>query len=176
MVDTKVGASLYSLNNHILGEANKIYIYVLLKLGYVKTLAAAAAASLQSCPSLCVPIDGSPPGSPVPGILQARTLEWVAISFSNAWKWKVKMKSLSLGYVKTLDRLPRHCSFLESYFSQRTYFETLVTRTAASSALKGRKQMTLGRRFKSCDSRLGLTHIPERVSSHFSNWSCISTT
>ena len=55
---------------------------------------AAAAASLQSCPTLFDPIDGSPSGSPVPGILQARTLEWVAISFSNAWKWKVKVKSL----------------------------------------------------------------------------------
>ena len=51
---------------------------------------AAAAKSLQSCPTLCNPIDGSPPGSPVPGILQARTPEWVAISFSHAWKWKVK--------------------------------------------------------------------------------------
>ena len=59
------------------------------------TAAAAAAKSLQSCPTLCDPLDGSPPGSPVPGILQARTLEWVAISFSNAWKWKVKVKSLS---------------------------------------------------------------------------------
>ena len=58
-------------------------------------IAAAAAKSHQSCPNLCNPIDGSPPGSPVPGILQARTLEWVAISFSNAWKWKVKVKSLS---------------------------------------------------------------------------------
>ena len=57
--------------------------------------AAAAAKSLQSCPTLWDPIDGSPPGSPVPGILQARILEWIAISFSNAWKWKVKMKSLS---------------------------------------------------------------------------------
>ena len=57
--------------------------------------AAAAAKSLQSCPTLCDPIDGSPPGFPVPGILQARTLEWVAISFSNASKWKVKVKSLS---------------------------------------------------------------------------------
>ena len=54
-----------------------------------------AAKSLQSCPTLCDPIDGSPPGSAVPGILQARTLECVAISFSNAWKWKVKVKSLS---------------------------------------------------------------------------------
>ena len=57
--------------------------------------AAAAAKSLQSCPTLCYPMDGSPPGSPVPGILQARTLEWVAIFFSNACKWKVKVKSLS---------------------------------------------------------------------------------
>ena len=57
--------------------------------------AAAAAKSRQSCPTLCDPIDGSLPGSPVPGILQARTLEWVAISLSNAWKWKVKVKSLS---------------------------------------------------------------------------------
>ena len=57
--------------------------------------AAAAAKSHQSCLTLCDPIDGSPSGSPVPGILQARTLEWVAIFFSNAWKWKVKVKSLS---------------------------------------------------------------------------------
>ena len=57
--------------------------------------AAAAAKSLQSCPTLCDPIDRSPLGSPLPGILQARTLEWVAISFSKAWKWKVKVKLLS---------------------------------------------------------------------------------
>ena len=56
---------------------------------------AAAAKSLQLCPTLCNPIDGSPSGSPIPGILQARILEWVAISFSNAWKGKVKVKSLS---------------------------------------------------------------------------------
>ena len=56
---------------------------------------AAAAKSLQSCPTLWDPREGSPPGSPIPGILQARTLEWVAISFSNALKWKVKVKSLS---------------------------------------------------------------------------------
>ena len=56
---------------------------------------AAAAESRQSCPTLCDPTDSSPSGSPVPGILQARTQEWGAISFSNAWKWKVKVKSLS---------------------------------------------------------------------------------
>ena len=61
----------------------------------VAAAAAAAAESCQSCPTLCDPWDGSPPGSPIPGILQARTLEWVAISFSDAWKWKVKAKSRS---------------------------------------------------------------------------------
>ena len=57
--------------------------------------AASAAKSLQSCPTLCDPIDGSPPGSAIPGILQARTMEWVAISFNNAGKWKMKVRSLS---------------------------------------------------------------------------------
>ena len=62
---------------------------------YIFVYICAAAKSPQSCPTLCDPLDGSPPGSPVPGILQARTLEWVAISFSNAWRWKVKVKLLS---------------------------------------------------------------------------------
>ena len=61
----------------------------------ISLVTAAAAKSLQLSPTLCDPIDGSLPGSPIPGILQARTLEWVAISFPNAWKWKVKVKSLS---------------------------------------------------------------------------------
>ena len=69
--------------------------------------ASATAKSLQSCPTLCDPRDGSPLDSPIPGILQARTLEWVAISFSNAWKWKVKVKLLSR--VLTL-RNPMDCS------------------------------------------------------------------
>ena len=60
-----------------------------------KNIVTATAKSLQSCQTLCDPIEGSLPGSTVPGILKARTLEWVAISFSNAWKWKVKVKSLS---------------------------------------------------------------------------------
>ena len=63
--------------------------------GKAKPYPAAAAKSRQLCLTLCDPIDGSPPGSPVPGILQARTLEWVAIAFSNVWKWKVKVKLLS---------------------------------------------------------------------------------
>ena len=67
-----------------------IYIHV-----YSNTYICAAAKSLQSCPTLCDPTDRSPSGSPVPAILQARTLEWVAISFSIAWTWEVKVKSLS---------------------------------------------------------------------------------
>ena len=77
----------------------------------LRIAAAAAAKSLQSGPTLCDPIDGSPPGSPVPGILQARTLEWVAISFSNAGKWKVKVKSLSC--VQLFD--PMDCSLPGCY-------------------------------------------------------------
>ena len=65
----------------------------------IRRYAAAAAKLLQSCPTLCDPIDSSPPSSPVPGILQARTLEWVAISFSNAWKWKWKVKVKLLSHV-----------------------------------------------------------------------------
>ena len=70
-------------------RSSKSNIYFLMSLFLLLT------ASLQSCPTLCNPIDGSPTGSPVPGILQARTLEWVAISFSSAWKWKMRVKSLS---------------------------------------------------------------------------------
>ena len=70
-----------------------------------------AAKSLQSCLTLCDPTDGSPPGSPVPGILQARTLEWVAISFSNAWKWKVKVKSLSRVWLLATPWMTAHQAF-----------------------------------------------------------------
>ena len=79
---------------HVL-RYDRSYYFVLLSYPWTAAPAAAAAKSLQSCLTLCDPIDSSPPGSPVPGILQARTLEWVAISFCNAWKWKVKVKSLS---------------------------------------------------------------------------------
>ena len=83
-------------NNSVLRNGKDLYRYFTERCPtWLVIAAAAAAALLQSCPTLCDPIDRSPPGSPVPGILQARTLEWVAISFSNAWKWKVKMKSLS---------------------------------------------------------------------------------
>ena len=69
--------------------------YYVLSLSLESIAVATAAKSLQSCPSLRDPIDGSPPGSPIPGILQARTLEWVAISFSNVWKWKWSRSAVS---------------------------------------------------------------------------------
>ena len=76
-------------------------VWLLAKLCSLRSLAK----SLQLCPTLCDPRDSSPPGSPVPGILQARTLEWLAISFSNAWKWKVKVKSLRLSTWKLYSRV-----------------------------------------------------------------------
>ena len=79
-------------------------------LSVIAAAAAAAAKSLQLCRTLCYPVDSSPPGSAVPGILQTRTLEWVAISFSNAWKWKVKVKSLSRSVAQGCLSNPRDCS------------------------------------------------------------------
>ena len=84
--------------------------------------AAAAAKSLQSCPTLCDPIDGSPPGSPVPGILQARTLEWVAVSFSSAWKWKVKVKSLSRVQLFAAPQIAAHQAPPPMGFSRQEYW------------------------------------------------------
>ena len=82
----------------------------------------AAAKSLQSCPTLCDPIDGSPPGSPVPEILKARTLEWVAIYFSNAWKWKVKVKLLSRVQLLATPRTVAHQAPPSMGFSRQEYW------------------------------------------------------
>ena len=83
---------------------------------------AAAAKSLQSSPTLCDPIDGSPSGSPVPGILKARTLEWVAISFSNAWKWKVKVKLLSCDWLLATPWAAVHQAPPSMGFSRQEYW------------------------------------------------------
>ena len=88
-------------------------------------IVAAAAKSLQSCPTLCDPIDGSPPGCAVPGILQARTLEWVAISFSNAWKWKVKVKSLSHFHLLATPWTAAYQAPLPMGFSRQEYWSGL---------------------------------------------------
>ena len=92
---TYEGTCLFFINMEISEKLENIFYYSWCFFVYCHWIAAAAAKSLQSCPTLCDPTDGSPPGSPVPGILQARILGWVAISFSNAWKWEVKVKLLS---------------------------------------------------------------------------------
>ena len=84
--------------------------------------AAAAAKLLQSCPILCNPIDSSPSGSTIPGILQARSLEWVAISFSNAWKWKLKVKSLRRVWLFTTPCTAAHQAPLSTGFSRQEYW------------------------------------------------------
>ena len=106
--------------------------------------AAAAAKSLQSCPTLCDPIDGSPPGFPIPGILQARTLEWVAISFSNAWKWKVKVKSLSCVWLFATLCTAAYQAPLSMGFSRQEYWSgvPLPSRKLYSKGLHSKKLWT----------------------------------
>ena len=96
--------------------------------------AAATARSLQLCPTLCDPIDGRLPGSPVPGILQARTLEWVASSFANAWKWKVKGKSLSRVWLFATPWTAAYQAPLSMGFSRQEYW----SRAPSSSPLLNR--------------------------------------
>jgi len=93
-----------------------------------------AAKLLQSCPTLCDPIDGSPPGSPIPGILQARTLEWVAISFSNAWKRKNKVRSLSRVRLLATPWTAAHQAPLSMGFSRQEYWSGVLK--AKSMCLK----------------------------------------
>ena len=93
----------------------KMYVFKVL-------MCLAAAASPKSCPTLCDPTDGSPSGSPIPGILQARTLEWVAISFSNAGKWKVKVNSLSHVRLLTTPWTAAYQAPLSMGFSRQEYW------------------------------------------------------
>ena len=96
---------------------------------------AAAAKSLQSCPTLCNPIDGSPPDFPTPGILQARTLEWVAISFSSAWKWKVKVKSLGLARLLATPWTAAYQAPLSMGFSRQEYWSGVPSPSPSQRAV-----------------------------------------
>jgi len=98
------------------------------------------AKSLQSCPTLCDPIDGSLPGSPVLGILQARTLEWVAISFSNAWKWKVKVKSLSRVRLLATPWTAAYQAPPSMGFSRQEYWSGVPVRTYLWDTLPSQKR------------------------------------
>ena len=109
----------------------------------LRIYAAAAAKSLQLCPTLCDPIDGSPPGSPVPGILQARTLECVAISFSNEGKWKVKVKSFSHIWLLVTPWTAAYQAPLSTGFSRQEYWSgchcLLRTRATVGKTESSRK-------------------------------------
>ena len=141
--------------------------------------AAAAAMSLQSCPTLCDPIDGSSPGSPVPGILQARTLERIAISFSNAWGWKVKVKSLSGVRLLSTPWTAAHQAPPPMGFSGQEYWSG-VPLPLRSTVLKGnkgwQKSFDIGRLW---DARSGsnrmyyLEHFPSYVCKELKFWAVI---
>ena len=111
--------AVYSLAQEYLSHFQPI---VAIRKSGFSIAAAAAAKSRQSYPTLCNPIDGSPPGSAVPGILQARTLEWVAISFSSARKWKVKVKSLSCVWLFATPWTAAHQAPPSMGFSRQEYW------------------------------------------------------
>ena len=102
-----------------------IWEYKYINISIHRIYAAAAAKLLQSCPTLCNPIDSSPPGSSIPGILQPRRLEWVAMSFSSAWKWKVKLKSLSCVRLFTTPWTVTHQAPLSMGFFNQKYYSVL---------------------------------------------------
>ena len=105
-----------------MGLLHMVYISRVDRLASWRVAAATAAKSLQSCPTLCDRIDGSPLGSPVPGILQTRTLEWVTISFSSAWKWKVKVKLLSHVWLLATSWTAAYQAPLPMGFSRQEYW------------------------------------------------------
>ena len=128
------GRTLTDAHTHVRTHTHRVILHTYWMLGHTPDCLyllnshkyiAAAAKLLQSCPTLCNPIDGSPSGSPVPGILQARTLEWVAISFSNAWKWKVKVKSLSPVWLLATPWTAAYQAPLPMGFSRQEYWSGL---------------------------------------------------
>ena len=119
---------------HSLGKT--LWVFALL---HFVLSAAAAAKSLQSCLTLCDPTDDSPPGSPVPGILQARTLEWVAISFSSAWKWKETVKSLSRVRLLATPWTAAHQAPPSMGFSREEYWSGHDLATEQQQENKGEK-------------------------------------
>ena len=116
-------------------------------------MATAAAKSLQSCPTLCDHIDGSPPGSTVPELLQARTLKWVALSFSNAWKWKVKVKSLSRVRLLATPWTAAHQAPPSMVFSKQEYWNGLPLPSPSFSWISAKKR-EVSRRLKNVEKTI----------------------
>ena len=104
--------------------------------------ATAAAKSLQLCPTLCDPIDGSPPDFPILGILQARTLEWIAISFSNGWKWKVKVKSLSCVWLFVTQWTAGYQAPPSMGFSRQEYWSGVPSPSLWEPGVRGKNEIS----------------------------------
>ena len=156
------------------GWMDKDVVYI-----YMKGFAAATARSLQSCPTLCDPIDGSPPGSPAPGIPQARTLEWVAISFSNAWKWKVKSEKEVAQSCPTLSYLAT--PWTTAYqapppmgFSRQEYWSGVPFPSPMKSFTNGYmvKNLSTGEWARDTDSIPGLGRSPGEGNDNPFQYSC----
>ena len=130
-------------------------------------LPVAAAKSLPSFPTLCDPIDGSPPGSPVPGILQARALEWAAIAFSNVWKWKLKVKSLSRVWLLETPWTAAHQAPPSTGFSRQENW-TGVLLPSPHMAARCVKRCSWKEDVKEKKSHLPPSHFP--VSTSTSEW------
>ena len=120
------------------------------------TVAAAAAKSLQSCPTLCGPIEGSPPGFPIPGILQARTLEWVAISFTSALEWEVKVKSLSRVWLLATPWTAAHQAPPSMGISRQEHWSGVLSPSLSTTVTKSQKGLSLCRNLT--EVRLGIPH------------------
>ena len=141
---------------------------LLVKLHFFYLTAAAVAKSLQSCPTLSHPIDRSPPGSPVPGILQARTLEWVAVSFSSAWKWKVKVKSLSCVWLLATPWTAAHQAPLSMGLSRQEYWSGVPRPSPLSHCFPTKRQASS---MRSCSFSTGIWLVPMSFLFQFS-WFC----
>ena len=136
---------------------------------------AAAAKSFQSYPTLCNPINGSLPGSAVPGILQARTLEWVAISFSNAWKWKVKVKSLSHVRVFATPRTAAYQAPPSMGFSRQEYWSGVPLPSLHLTIGGSEELCSHGFYFLKCLHDVLITSKSKMVCAHLENRNHVNT-
>ena len=133
-----------------------------------------AAKSLQSCPTLCDPRDGNPPGSPVPGILQARTLEWVAISLSNAWRWKVKVKSLSHVWLFATPWTAAYQAPPSMGFSRQEYWSGVPSPSPCSLPESPKKLVQRFHfRLVACVSKVEREGCEDQFSQNPRHWGCL---
>ena len=140
-------------------------------------MSAAAAKSLQSCPTLGDPIDGNPPGSPIPGILKARTLEWVAISFSNAWKWKMKVKSLSCVWLLATPWTAAYQAPPTLGFSRQEYWSRVPLPSPSQCLVHSNYSINIGWHYlyNGLTGRSAISNLHACLLSHFSSVRLIAT-